>query len=362
MKRIFLILVAIFLLFTTNTFAALLSRGFTHPEIGEYLTVKIDNRSPSFDIYGFTYYTYPPSSKRYRGCHVNLPAIRSDNYSDAKTALTNILRSAEGELGYTKPIVFEYRGPEKIFAEQLNSLDLNERVEALLLLNGFEGVEGYHKLKESGLLGTDVDLTDFVNAYRDYEVVLFNNFYPYRVMSFYYDEGDDATIEHYTERYHFLKINDKWKLVRVVKEYGSYYNQRKVPVFGLTSLEDLTTIDYSFYVEPLIGLSWKESIESVQAKLGLTAEKNKIIIDNSEIYRLPAKAELAFTEGGLTSISYKFSNIESYYASFLSSYLRYYDPVWIDKDLNMYWFNDSFDVKLNYHSSRPSITFFIHEE
>lgn len=362
MKRILAFIIVGLLFVSTNSFAARLSRGFTHPEVGEYLTARIDNRSPSFDIYGFTYYIFPPSSKRYRGCHVNLPSIFNNQYSDASIALTNILRSADGELGYAKPIVFEYRGPEKRFSEQLNNLELKDRVEALLLLNGFEGIDGYQKLEQSKLLGVGVDLSDYIAAHREYEVVLFDKYYPYRVMSFYFDEGDDKSIEHYTERYHFLKIKEQWKLYRVVKEYSSYYNQRKVPIYGLTSLEDNSAIDYDFYLEPMLGFNWGDSLESIQKTLGITAQKNKITIDNSEIYRLSAKAELAFSDGQLSSITYRFNSVEAYYSAFLSSYLRYFDPVWVDKSSNMYWCNDTFDIQLNYNYRNPSIIFSPHKK
>lgn len=362
MKRILVLALAFILLISTNSFAALLSKGFTHPEVGEYLTVQIDACSPSFDIYGFTFVTFPPSSERYRGSYVNLLSICSSAYSDARTGLTNILRSVEGEFGYAKPILFEYRGPESEFTEQLNALELNDKVEALLLLNGFEGVEGYQKLAQSGLLGEDIDFSDFINAYRDYEVVLFDECYPYRVMSFYFDEGDDAAIEYYTERYHFLKIKEEWKLFRVVKEYSSYYVERKVPIYGLSFLEDPSTIDYNFYFEPLLGFNWGDDIQKVETELGLTAEKHQIVIEDSELYRLPAKAILKFTDGKLSSITYQFDVVESYYASYLSSYLRYYDPIYVDNDLNMYWCNDAFDIKLNYHSSSPSIIFSPHKK
>lgn len=326
--------------------------SFSHPEVGEYMTVDIVDEIPSFQIYGFTYYKFFSPLKTHRGLYANQPEVFSDKLADVDTALRSLFDSVEGRITDSAPVVtFEYTGAQEAYQDALDALDVENRVAAMKILGGFNGEDGYGALKAiPGFENADID--ELRAGYRDHYQVVDGARYPYRVLTFAFEE--EKWEEAYAERYHFLQKDGRWLLVRTVKEYGSEYPERPEYLHGAMGAEE-ENLDAPMR-EMAQGFSWGASKDEVEAGLGLTADGADIKNVEAVLYRLPVTADFHFENGRLQSITYTLKNEQSYYSAFVSTYMRLIDPARVDENGDMLWNLDSFGARLHYDENAPTLT------
>lgn len=316
------------------------SISFTHPEIGEFMTIKLVNGMPGFSIYDFPYYEIVDPEQGWRGIHANAVKLIHGKMLPLDQVLTKLFDSVEGLNGDEIPVDFFYAGSLEPYGDQLVALERKERVEALRILAGFEGPKAYKQLNK--LQGfEDLDVKALEESHQEYTVRVGKKSYPYRVLMFHVDEGNWVE---YNERYGFLKVSGQWKLARVAKEYTDDYLSRGDYLHGMAGsvAADLAPANAALLRDLQFGMG----IEEVAAKEQVSPEGKEITLKHINVLRLPASATLSFKGGKLNQIVYILENIQSYYSAFISLYMRYSDPIELDDKGLMSWSTNDMQISL----------------
>lgn len=355
MKRCLVKLICMILLLTNiSGLAENVGAGsFTHPEVGEFMSIHIGNHLADFQIYGFTYYRVIPYDEPYRGLYVNQPDLINEKNATFEEAMKSMFACVNGEMpGYAPLISFEYTGYAKEYADVLDMLTEEEKIKALGILNGLYGKEGYEQLNSIPGFET-VDISNMVSQYQDYYVRIGGKKYPYRVLMFFFEEED--WYEYYNERYHFIQVDDAWKLIRINKEYSDEYSQRSQYIHGFEGLDPALVADTNS--EALRDTSWGMSKADVQKIFNGRDDGDAIVLENEQIFRTPATITCSFVNDALDSITYTFHHQQLYYSVFVSLYIRYFDPLIIDENGSITWCQNDMDITLTYDSDSPTLTF-----
>lgn len=351
MKRFLGILLAVLLLFSMISNASAKSAGFTHPEIGELIELGFNHDMPFFAIYGFTQYMVMDPDATYRGMHTNHIDLINKDMIGLDDSLKLFFDSIGGKSKEPVPLVFEYEGNLKDYSYELSALPVSERIKAIKLLSGFEGVSGYKQL--SKLAGFEsIDISSMEAGHVDYTVDIDGKSYPYRVLMFYFEEDDWEQI--FYERYCYIKVNNEWKLGRIAKEYYSDYSQRVQYIHGMTGAKTDTL--QNAYSEVFRGNNWHMTPNEIAAQENVKKHDNEISINDVLLFRIPASVTYNFTDDWLSSIEYEMSNVQSYYSAFVSLYIRFYDPITINSNGDMSWSLPDSLITLKYDDESPTIT------
>ena len=322
--------------------------GFTHPEIGEFIVFLNEDDKPFFTIYDFVQYKIMNPSSNYRGIDLTnkkkLPSIES--------SMNTFFDSIEGKSEEPIPVVFEYEGALADYAYNLDSLSKEDKIDAIRLMAGFDGVKGFASLKKIPGL-EDFDISYLEDTYEDYTIDISGKSYPYRVLMFYIEEEDWQ--ESYYERYAYIKDGRNWMLKQITKEYSGEYRQRNEYIHGLSGN---MIADYEKGIhDELRGNTWFSSIDDIAGRENALSEVNKILVQDTSIFRLPA--ELTYTynkKQWLSSIEYRLQSSEAFYSAFISLYMRYYDPT--DSSINRFtWSLPDTLIELYYEDNIPVIRF-----
>lgn len=325
---------------------------FTHPEVGEILTVDFTNHIPCFDIYGYSFYRFVPPEAIYRGMNVNATPLLNDSMKTYEESMQLFFDSVEGRGEETPPVAVEYCGVAKDYAEALNALSPEERITAIRLLCGFEGKAGFKELKKiSGF--EDVDIASLENGYFDYSVDIEGKKYEYRMIAFHIEEENFD--EYYYERYAYVKVDKTWKLARIIKEYNDEYKQRSPYTHGFSGSDPEMLAD--IYAETLRGTSWGMKSKDVAKLEGVKAAKNQLTLEGQTIFRLPTTLTYEFTKDKLSAVHYRFDNLFSFYSAFVSMYIRYRDPIEVKENGNITWCLNDTVIELAYDEATPVLTF-----
>ncbi len=323
------------------------SMTFTHPEIGEPLSIYFINGMPLFKIYGFTYYQVVNPAQPYRGLTVNrIPELQED-LPTAPEALAAFFLDVTSETGQSA--AFDYTEDFAEYADSLNALPLEDRVRALLLLNGFEGPTGYDRL--AAVPGFEAkDLSAFKENYVEYTVNTAGRRYPFRVVQFRVDEGE--VHEYYLERYSFVMLEGQWRLTRVTKEYADEYAQR-VYIHGLTGYAEDMVYDAAY--ELLRQNEWGMAAQEVAKYEGAQPAGNTLDVQGIDIFRIPAQVRYTFDQDGLCAARYLFGNEQAYYSALISLYMRFGDPVEVKEDGSISWSTNDTLIRLLYDKTAPTL-------
>ena len=358
LKNLILIITIVVTLFP-YTLAYAATSTFTHPEVGENMTVHINYDGAQFDIYGFPYYVVPSPSRAHRGVKVNKSErINKDNAS-FDTAITRLFGSLSGKYkNFPAPKVFRLGGTAEPYTEAIMALPIEKRLEALKALGGFNGIEGYDALLNYPGFTSD-DVATLKQEHREYRVKIRNNIYPYRVLQFYFDEG--GAYGYFNERYAFVETKGRsWVLIRIAKENTISYAQRSKYIHGLSGSnpEDLKEANN----EALYGMSPGMSFNEVLTKTnGVIGKDNTITLNDAELYRMPCSLTFHFDKGnGLYKTTYKFTQRQSYYSAFVSLYIRYYDPLVINANKKTAWNLENMLIEINGGTKTPTLSFEIY--
>ena len=107
--------------------------------------------------------------------------------------------------------------------------------------------------------------------------------------------------------------------------------------------------------DELRGNTWFSSIDDIAGRENALSEGNKISVQDTSIFRLPA--ELTYTynkKQWLSSIEYRLQSNEAFYSAFISLYMRYYDPT--DSSENRFsWSLPDTLIELYYEENMPMI-------
>ncbi len=329
--------------------AMALGMTFTHPEVGEPMTIGYVNDMPFFKIYGFTYYQVVDPLTPYRGLLTNPTSLDTGKMPDLDTAINAMLDSAEGKDGLTTPLVFALSGALAPYQAQLSELVRDNKVKAIKLLNGFEGAEGYAKLSEIPGFEEE-DFSEFADNFVEFKVRVGEVLYNYRVMQFYVEEENFH--EYYFERYNFVEVDGVWRLLRLTKEYADVTAEREAYVHGLVGYSLNTS--YDNHHEAMLDFIWGDDLKDTLSQAGAVEENGQVVIKEGTLYRIPAQIKMSF-EDGLSRIDYTFANELSFYAAFISLYNRYADPVMVFENGDMTWsLNDTY-LHLVYDEKTPSL-------
>ncbi|MDI9521026.1 MAG: hypothetical protein QM308_07755 [Bacillota bacterium] len=348
MKKLLALALALVLALASLS-ALALGMTFTHPEVGEPMTIGYVNDMPFFKIYGFTYYQIVDPQTPYRGLLTNPAEPDFAKMPDLDTAINAMLDSAEGKDGGVPPLVFVTTGALESYQAYLEELSREDKVKALKLLNGFGGAEGYAEL--ASIPGfEEEDFSEFSDNYVEFTVRIGEELYNYRVMQFYVEEKDFH--EYYFERYNFIEVDGVWRLLRLTKEYADVTAEREAYVHGLTGYSLETAYDNNH--DALMDLVWGDSLENALGIEGAEEENGQVVIKDGTVFRIPAKITFQF-EDGLNRVEYVFNNELSFYAAFISLYNRYADPVMVMKNGDMTWSNNDTFLHLIYDKNAPSL-------
>ena len=335
----------------TGASAAAGTASFTHPELGEFLTITFVNGVPSFSIYGFNYYEVLDPAVPYRGMNVNAMDIVHKGMTALPDSLNKLLDSVEGLTGDEVPFDFIYAGMPEEYARVLEGLPRDERVKALQLLGGFEGKNGYKKLKKfTGF--EDADVVYLEEAHVDFTARVGNKTYPYRVLMFHFSQEDWVE---YNERYCYLKVGENWKLARITKEYTDDYSARGSYMHGLSGSDPLMMEEVNF--DAMRGTSFGMARGDIENAEGVKARDGSITVNDITVFRLPATVEFGFKSGKLSRVEYTLKNVQSYYAAFISLYTRYSDPTSINENSDIVWSLNDMTISLNYSDTAPTVAF-----
>lgn len=349
---LWLICFTILFTFTINALATDEAGAFTHPEVGEFMTIHVDNHLADFEIYGFTYYRLIPYEEPYRGLNVNALELINEKNASFEVAMEKLLDCVDGKMeGYPPIVSFSYTGYALQFEKQLKALDRADQIKALRILSGMDGAQGFQDLKNlPGFENTDI--SNMVESHQDYFVRINGVRYPYRVMMFFFEEED--WYEYYNERYHFIQVEGEWKLIRIAKEYSDEYSQRSKYIHGFEGTDLALVADTNF--EALRGTTWGMSIQQASTLLKAQANEDEIVFEKDQLYRVPAKSSYQFGENGLESITYTFDGLQRYYSIFVSLYIRYFDPIEIDENRTITWCQNDMNITLSYDEAAPTLT------
>lgn len=347
MKRLAALAAALMLMIPAGGLA--MTSGFTHPEMGELLTVKFDNGMPSFSIYDFPYYIVADPAAPLRGIEANFTTLPNKNMLDIDEALKQFFASFDKPEYSIYQLV--YTGVSADYKDALGALPADERIEAVKLLNGFGGAGGYALLKGfAGFEGAEVDA--LAASHMDYHVKIGKEVYPYRVLSFHF-EGDDWVA--FTERYAFIQVKGKWKLSRTATEFTDDYLFRGKYIHGISGSEPAALAKINDQV--LRSTAWGMSAQQVATQEGVSASADGVHVADVQAFRIPAKLDYSFGAEGLNEVRYTFGSREAYFSAFLSLYTRYSDPITIDEQANMTWSLNDMLVTLTFDEASPVVSF-----
>ncbi len=336
-----------------SAFAGAQTANFSHPEVGEFMTVVFDRQSAYFEIYGFTYYSIMDMEKPYRDIAVKAPGKASGDNPSFDEVTNLVLDTAEGKEGYPHLNSFSFYGAAKEYDEALAALSRQDKVKALRILNGFDGAEGFDALP--GIPGFENAPVDELKAgYADYYVVIDGVRYPYRTQGFFFEEDD--WYEYYNEKYSFVQVEGDWRLIRITKEYSDEYKQRSPYVHGVSGSmpEMIAKTNEEALRNTVFGMDGDEAAKA----LGASAANDRIELKDQKLYRLPCRAEFVLdAEHKLDSVQYVFDSVQAFYSAFVSLYIRYFDPVVLDEEGNMQWFQNDMRISLEYDDNAPTLTF-----
>ena len=125
MKKIWIASLALILALSVALPAFALGMTFTHPEIGEPMTVSFVNGMPQFKIYGFTYYQIVDPQTPYRGLTANRTPLIGEGMPGLEESVNQMLDSAEAASG-REGLSFSAAGVAADYAEQLDRLPRGE--------------------------------------------------------------------------------------------------------------------------------------------------------------------------------------------------------------------------------------------
>lgn len=349
MKKIWIASLALILALSVALPAFALGMTFTHPEIGEPMTVSFVNGMPQFKIYGFTYYQIVDPQTPYRGLTANRTPLIGEGMPGLEESVNQMLDSAEAASG-REGLSFSAAGVAADYAEQLDRLPRGEKVRAILLLNGFSGPEGYTELQSiPGFEGED--FSGLADTYLIYTARVGERRYEYRVLPFSFEDAENH--EYYVEWYAYLKVDGQWRLARIAREFADQFESRQLYVHGVAGfgLEPL----YDVHYEAMRELEWGAPMDSVIGLEGAEADGNGVRISETALFRIPCSVSFAFAGGGLEGITYSLRNEQSYYSAFISLYMRYANPVTVSPEGDMTWsLNDTY-IELIYDKNQPLV-------
>lgn len=353
MKKLLLkslsVLLICFTLFTSAESSVQAVQGFTHPEIGEFLIYHLDNNQPFFTVYGFVQYKIMDPSKPYRG----ILSSTKKKATSFELSMSAFFDSIEGKSKEPVPVVFEYTGILADYSYILDSLPKEDKIQAIKLIAGFDGIKGFTSLKKiKGL--EDFDSSYLEEMYEEYTIDIAGRSYPYRVLMFFIEEEDWQ--ESYYERYDYIKDGRNWKLIQIAKEYASEYRQRNKYIHGLpgSTLSDYDLIAH----DAMRGATWFTSQEDLVALENLSAEGKQLSVEGTSVFRLPANLTYTYSKKDwLSKIEYTLQNAQAYYSAFVSLYIRYYDPINVSADGTISWSLPDTQIELIYDDSAPIIRF-----
>lgn len=348
MKR-FICLLLVLLLLVPAAMAQLPSGSFTHPEIGEFLTMNFADGMPFFSIYDFLYYQVQSPMQPYRGLTSGYRDDISQAVLDPAYVLTQVFsHPQEGEAMY-------YTGINARYAAGLNQLPLEQRVQAMLSLNGFEGAEGQQALLAyPGFEGLAEETS--AGDFQQFQVQIGDMVYPYRLLSLMFKAGDH---QQFHERYSFVKTQQGWRLLFITQEYTDDYMARGNYIHGTTGamLADIQQKKQEAMLGTAFGMQQAEAQTAMAEAL---SNDNISLVDGAlgeaVLFRLPAKAAFTFEKEGLSAIQYSFTGAEAYYSIFLSLYTRFSDPVSISQDGRMRWSLNDVVMELVYDQVTPTLS------
>lgn len=351
MKRAFCLFVAVVTMLPLASFAHITTGGFTHPEIGELIVFTYSEGMPSFTIYGFTQYRIVEPGVEYRGMRAGGTNLIHNNMLTLDQSLEKMFNSIEGRTKDVPPVTFEYIGVTENFGHLLNNLPVKERIKAIRILNGFDGLAGYDNLNQiNGFSSVEVDALKA--NHEDFTIEYNGTSYPYRVLMFYIEESDWEQVYH--ERYCYVQIGKEWKLCRIAKEYFSDYRQRLGYIHGLPGT-DISALP-SAYQQVFKEGNWHATMNEIASDEGGTIEKNKVVFKNSNLFRLPAVLTYSYSDSWLSSIEYSFTSSRAFFSAFISLYIRYYDPITINENGDMSWSLPEMVITLKYDDENPTVT------
>lgn len=347
MKKVFrlTVLCLIMLSLMQAALAAPLGAMITHPEVGENMTVEIENGIPSFQIYGINYYRFIDKAEPYRGMDLTAGGISVD------AALGSMFATVDNEVeGVNEVVSFAYTGMMEQYQEQLDSLERGERILAVKRLNGMEGDAGFEALKQMpGFEAADVEALKAANA--PAYVTVDGKVMQTKVLMFYFEE--EKWEEAYMERYHFLQTEGGWQLYRIVKEYGNEYPERPQYLHGAL-MQDKANLE-PVMAEMLQDAAFGQSKAEVQA-LGAWQDKGGSLSGDAVLFRMPVQVAFQFEQDRLTQAAYTFQNSQSYYSAFISVYMRLHDPISVDENGTMVWSIGGLTVTLTNAGEAPTLT------
>jgi len=351
-RKFFCALIAASLLLSVLPLAhAVQSGGFTHPEIGELIEFTFTEGMPSFTIYGFTQYQVLEPATVYRGMRASGTRLIHGNMEPLDRSLERMFNSLDGKANEPVPIVFDYTDVLKDYSYQLSILPVKERIRAIGLLSGFEGSEGYEKLLDiEGF--ENIDVQRLIDNHVDFTVDVDGKTYPYRVLMFYIEEDDWEQIYH--ERYCYLQINGEWRLGHLTKEYFSDYRARLKYVHGLAGA-DISALPDA-YAQVLRNSNWNMTPSEVASAEGGVLNGDQVVVADTQVFRLPATLTYSFTDSWLSKVEYTLSSPQAYFSAFVSLYIRYYDPITINKNGDITWSLPDILITLTYDDLSPTIT------
>lgn len=323
---------------------------FTHPEVGEIMKVSFNEGMPYFMIYGYVYYQLMPPSLDYRGLKVNQTPLINDRMPSLAQSLDALFQGVKAQMDEKVLVTFEYKGIMEEYAKELEALGAEDRIKAIRILNGFDGVKGFKALKE--IPGFEnVDLDALKDSYRDYFVQVNGKKMEYRLLNFYFEEveWDKCYFEHYC----YLKVGKDWKLARITKEYTGEYRQRANYLHGMAGALPENLIETNSELMQMA--EWKMPMEDVENIKGAYKEGKLVKIDDVTIFRIPASLSFGFKGNKLSKVEYSFQNVQSFYSAFISLYIRYIDPIEVDEKGNMAWYTNDMKIQLNYDAQKPTM-------
>lgn len=351
MKKLTACLLAAAILLLGGLSASALGMTFTHPELGEPMTLGYINAMPFFKIYGFTYYQIVDPAAPYRGLMSNRTGLDETKMATAEEALNAIFDSAEGKDGGIAPLVFAASLMMEPYNAQFDALSREDKVKATLLMNGFSGAEGYDAM--SLVPGfEEEDLTELKDMHTDFFVRLGDNTYPYRVIQFYVEEKDFH--EYYFERYNFIRMNGVWRLLHITKEYADVTAERETYIHGMAGFT-LETAHDNIY-QALYDFSWGDAREDVAQGAGTESQGADEVLRDTMLFRIPCDAVFSFDDAGLAKITYTFRNEQSFYSAFVSLYTRLADPILVSETGDMSWSLNDTLFYLTYNQDAPSLS------
>lgn len=352
-KKLIAILLTMVILFSVTAIVHAFpsSAIFTHPEIGEQMTVGFEPSTPFFQIYGFYYYRFMGIQEPYRGLTVPQDLNVLDNAPDVYETLSTVFQNINKEKDTNLIQSIDYIGIADTLKEKLEALLPEEKAKAAQILFGFEGRDAYNMLLSFPGF-TEDDVASLKTSYFDYSIRLNEKLLPFRVFMHYVEERDwDKS---YFEKYSFVKIANSWKLLHITREYTNSYKERSKYIHGYlgSNPEDASRIHDDLLLGAALGMDKSDILSAVpKAK----KQGNKISFD-TELFFIPAKAEFIFKNDKLMGASYSLEGLESYYSLFISLYMRYIDPVAINENGDMIWSLNDVVISLNYNDANPTIS------